>query len=344
MRIARNVPGSPFRTAASGGAGPSGLLFKADWGGTTALDAAPLNSGTPATNYFWQIQGGDNGFTWPPVGVGNANGIGNADVSSLHPIANSTIYWDSTTSTLRSASGPSAGTMVWSANITPRARYDNAFGTQNVLHIQTQTTFDGVSQLPFEIHPTVDVTTLYCQVDIELGSNWTTNFVTNDFMEIMSWKTMDYLTPPPGYRLANYVYRDAGGFYWHSQGDCDPASTQYFFQHNTNTQSYLPAVPVGTPFRMGWAYHKTADNTCWMWLKINGQRAYIQVGQGVADIDRNSTNHNPTGFIYPGDTPPNSNIDRIFLWNLYTNAARSSGTPLDMYIGHIEIWSTPPAY
>jgi hypothetical protein len=304
-------------------AAPSGtLLFKTDWGGTTSI-GNPI--GLPANNAWWPIQGTDKGFTWPPNVY---NSIGNGIANSLHPIhTNVTLQWSAENPTYITRT--SDGADVFRAQIINRARYDDPSGNSRVLHTAVFRPFEDSMQLPYEIHPAADVTDCYILMDLEFDANMARLQPIGRWQSFMAWKTSDY-NLGEGYRIEIYIYRDSTGFYWYMHGDNNP-STLGFWQQ----RSRVPAVPLGVPFRFEWAWHRTYDNNCWTWVKVNGRRCMRQDGQGSNQHAHSGTR--PSGFQTAGST---GNIDRILLNIIYGDIT----FPCHRYLGHFEIWSGAPVW
>jgi len=304
---------------------PGSKIFATDWGSNVSVSTpspTTINAGSSAT---WAYAGGDLGFNFPV--------LVNGGTSFVHPISPSRqVIWDPTSKAYWTGAN-GTGTRIWLNQIETGPRYDT--GTGNVLHYQEAGPNDtnAGEQLTHEIHPGADVTSLYISIDLMFPANWATQLGANCWWEILSTKTADYLTAPSGYRIAFYAGTNNSTVpYWNFSADNNANGADFWSFTATS-----PTVPQGTPFRLEWAVNKanantypTLDSTCCSWVKLNGARLFRQDGPG------NTANNNGGGTC-TGFMTSSSPVNRIFTPNTY--AARTSGNPIDLYVGHWEVWS-----
>jgi hypothetical protein len=286
-------------------------LFETDFGGNSYM-ATPNVGNCSSNNGWWQILGGDDGFSWPILMNGSSS-------PGLQPISyGPNIYYDSTQKTINSCADHTA---IWKSEIVQGTRHDGTSGS--ILHRANYK--DMGWQLPYIISPGSDVPDQYQKVWMKLPSNLASTLGPNSWYTFAEWKTASTLNNNENYdyRVAIYIYTDSNGTpYWYMTGS-EHSSGPYYW-----TKSSTAPVPLGQWFQFEWAWHRTHDSNSWTWVKINNTKVMEQDGGGTT-----CSGCDPVNGFYNSNAP----INRIFLGQIYGAKGAT-----EQWTDHIELWNKVP--
>jgi hypothetical protein len=286
------------------------LIFQSDFGGSVHM-ANPTADNCSKNNGWWPILGEDAGFVWP-ITVNGGRSPGLQFISEGPNVA-----WDPGNGNVEDCRRKAP---VWKAEIIQGTRHEGTSGP--ILH---RINYQNMNwQFPYVLTPTSDVNDEYQEIWIKLPSDLATMLGPSGWYEFAAWKTSSTLDNGENYdyRVQVQILTDSNGTpYW--QMDGAEHSGPFYWEQTSHT-----VVPLGHWFKFEWAWHRTRDNTSWVWVKIDGTRIMEQNGGG----DTCSGCDTVRGF-YNSAAP----IDRIFIGPMYGNSG-----PTETWIDHIEIWDSVP--